>query len=181
VLGFETYRTNFHDASVFPLSARTPQVPPAEKETLPEEPAGSGAVATWAAVQPVFFAAVSSCPSTQGPVIIVAVLPDTKYGCASRKVGVAVSAEPEVKNDALYLRASTIAGVSRVQLPLEESRLPPACQAYIATSWPLKMSQPMSAPSPCTAPAPFNALKNGTISAHVVGASTPAFLARSAR
>jgi hypothetical protein len=101
---------------------------------LPEAPAGSGAVATLAAVQPSFFAAASSCPITHGPVIIMAVLPDTKYGCASRNVGPLVSAVPEVKNDALYWSASTIAGVSRVHFPPDESSEPPACQAYIATS-----------------------------------------------
>lgn len=58
-------------------------------------------MATWEAVQPFFLAAVSSWPMTQGPVIMLAVLPETKYGCASRKVGPLVSAVPAVKKDAL--------------------------------------------------------------------------------
>lgn len=53
------------------------------------------------AVQPLFLAAVSSWPMTQGPVIMLAVFPETKYGCASRKVGPLVSAVPAVKKDAL--------------------------------------------------------------------------------
>src|SRR5215212_7779940 len=68
VLGCAMYRTSFQEASALPAPASTPQVPPAEKETLPADPAGSGAVATWDSVQPSFFAAVSSWPTTHGPV-----------------------------------------------------------------------------------------------------------------
>ncbi len=40
VLGFVRYRTSFHDESALPAPASTPQLPPAEKDVLPDEPGG---------------------------------------------------------------------------------------------------------------------------------------------